>query len=423
MLRTIRTGLVLEMLLCIAIALISASIIPAYDGMPPDVVMLTSGGQIEGRVTETKEGNRTIIVVQVADGTSIKIAKDQIKSIRRPKDTYVEYLDKKSKMADTIDAHWEMALWCREHLDSNLSNGPTELGPERRYHMQAILKIDPDHKQARSFLGFTKEKGVWINLEQKRLGHGFIRNDRRWMTREEVAQEQANEAWKDLQTNWARRLKKLRSANGKEAESVAELSKITEPAAIQPIIELLADEKSEDWQLAFVDVLGQVHSSQATRALCDIAVKHPNLATRERAISRLSQEHIDKRSATQYLARQFLNLPNNEIINRAGFVIGEVGEFSAVMPLIEALNTEHIVKNPNARSPGSIAPSFGSDGSIGMQQGGGGPVELKITKKNESVLNSLRRFTKADLGFNEILWKEWFAQQHTLIDVDVRRDE
>ena len=423
MLKAIGTVLVFAMLNCVAIAPASATMISPDDGVPPDVVMLTSGGQLEGCVTETKDGNRTIIVVQLADGTSIKIAKDQIKSIRRPKEAYAEYLDKKSKMADTVDAHWEMAAWCRENLDAKLSNGPTELGPERRYHMQTIVKLDPDHKQARAFLGYSNEKGVWINLEQQRLGHGFVRNNKRWMTREEIALEQANEVWKGLQTDWARRLKKLRSANGREAESVAELSKITEPAAIQPLIELLADEKSVDWQLALVDAMGQIHSAVATRALCDIAVTHLILTTRERAMSRLSQEHNDKRSATHYLASQYLHSPNNEIINRAGFVIGEVGEFSAVMPLIEALNTVHIVANPYARNPGSIAPSFGSDGGIGLQHGSGGPAQFKVTKKNNSVADSLRRFTKADFGFDENRWKEWYAKQFTLIDVDVRRDE
>ncbi len=106
-----------------------------------------------------------------------------------------------------------------------------------------------------------------------------------------------------------------------------------------------------------------------------------------------------------------------------GFVLGEIGDRSIVSPLMDALVTEHIINNPLARNPNSITPSFSSDGGIGMQQGSAQPKLLKLTKKNEAVLDALRQLTKADYGFDENRWKDWYAEQYTLVDLDVRRDD
>ncbi len=394
----------------------------ADDPLPPDVVVLSSGGRLEGQVSEQKVGNRTIVEVKRSDGSIIQLTKDQVKFVRRPKVAHTEYVAKKFTMEDTIDAHWEMSQWCRDNLDSRLSNGTSELGPERRFHLQAILKLDPDHKDARHLLDYTKEKGAWINLEQKRLGHGFVRYNKRWMTREEVALEKAEEAWKDQQANWARRLKKLRSSSGRDAELIVEFSKIDDAAAIKPLIELLDSEKSEQWQLVYVDALGNIRSAQAARALCDIAVTHASPVVREHCIARLKLEHVDQRAAAQYLAGRYLNSKENELINRAGFIIGELGAGSAIGLLIDALVTEHIIPNPLAANPGALTTTFSNQGN-GISSGNSQPKLLKHTARNHSVLDALRLLTKADFGFEEQSWKDWFAQQHTLIDVDASRDE
>jgi hypothetical protein len=316
-----------------------------------------------------------------------------------------------------------MSEWCRDHLDARMSTGPSSLGPERRYHLQALIKLDPDHAQARAFLGYTRENGVWINLEQMRLGHGFVLQNRRWMTREEVELAEAEEAWKDRQIEWTRRLKRLRSSKNDEAQIRAELAKINDPAAVQPVIELLEKEKVDAWQWAWVDVLGNIHNAASARALSDIAVMHENRTTREMAVARLKQEQFDQVAAADYVARQYLNHKDNEPIQQAGFVLGEIGDFSVVLPLIDSLVTIHIVPNPRAGNPGSISPSFSSDGSVGMQQGNSEPRLLKLTKQNHSVLDALRRLTQADFGFSKDAWRQWYAGQHSLVDVDVRRDE
>ena len=405
---------------CCAMSAFVSSI--ADDPLPPDVAVLNSGGQLEGQISELKVGNRTFFEVKRIDGSTIQLAKDQVKFVRRPKEAHAEYAAKKSAMANTIDAHWEMSQWCRDHLETRLSNGTSDLGPERRYHLQAILKLDPDHKGARTFLGFTMEKGAWINLEQKRLGHGFVRYNKRWMTREEVVLEKAEEDWKDQQVDWSRRLKKLRSSGGGDAETIVEFNKIEDPAAIEPLIELMAEEKIADWQLVFIDALGNIPSAQAARALCDIAVTHVNPAVRERCIARLKREHVDQRAAAQYLSSRYLNSKENDIVNRAGFIIGELGGFSAIGALIEALITEHIVPNPLATNPGALQTTFSNQGN-GISSGNSQPKLLKHTAKNHSVIDALRLLTKADFGFDEQRWKDWYAQQHTLIEVEISRDE
>lgn len=406
----------------LSVVFIWVSAAAADERIPPDVVVLNSGGELEGQVSERKEGNLTLIVVQRDDGSVIELPKDQVKFVRRPKEAYAEYLTKKASMPDTVEAHWEMSQWCRDHLDSRSANGANDVGPERRFHLQAVLRLDSEHKQARAFLGFVKEQGNWVNIEQKRLGHGFIRVNRRWMTKDEQRIEESTETWKAQQADWARRLKKIRSSDGRDPALLAELAQIQDPAAIDPLVDDLKDEKNVDWQLLYVDALGNIPSPVASRVLCDMAVTHPNSSVRERAISRLKAESVDRRAAGNYLAQNYLKSDKNELINRAGFVIGEIGEFNTVLPLIDALVTEHIVANPLATDPGAMRLEFG-DGGQGFQAGGGQPKQLKITKPNQSVADALRRITRAENGFDEAAWRQWYAEQHTLIDVQVHRDE
>ena len=103
-------------------------------------------------------------------------------------------------------------------------------------------------------------------------------------------------------------------------------------------------------------------------------------------------------------------------ILRAAFAIGEIGSESAILPLVDAMVTEHQVtpgEDPNRQkfeqnNRGEF--SFGS---------GGGPVVRQF--QNNEVVTALRKISDEDFGFNAAAWKNWYIQNHTHYDVRTRR--
>lgn len=387
------------------------------------IVVLHNGGRLAGAVEESEIDKRAIVHVRTENGLQVTLAKEQVKQIHRPSEQLAEYRRLKAEMGDSVDEHWRISEWCRENLESRFRSGTGTLSPQRKYHLEQIVQIDPEHKMARALLGFTKEDGVWINLEQVRMGHGMIRDGRRWITEGELAARNAEEEWKDSQKAWLRQLKKWRGTSGADLQkALAEMKQVNDPAAVSPVIDLLKEEQSVDWALHYVEMLGNIHSNAAVNTLADVAVLFAHQSVRERSLVQLKRDHVDRKSVAMRL-HNYLHNPNNEIINRAGFVLGELGHSISVIPLINSLVTTHAQANPLAGNPGAIGASFGDSGINGLQMGSPQPRILKFRMENRAVLDALSRITGANHGFNIDLWKDWYTSNYELNDVDVRRDE
>ena len=135
---------------------------------PFDEIHLRSGGKILGTAQEINEDRRSMVLVY-ADGATIKLPKSSVTTIREPDTTYVEYLKLKATTPNSVDGHWATAEWVRANLESKFRGAGRSISEERRYHLNQILKLDPNHEQARTRLGFTREKGEWVNGEHIRL--------------------------------------------------------------------------------------------------------------------------------------------------------------------------------------------------------------------------------------------------------------
>ena len=103
-------------------------------------------------------------------------------------DVKAELAEKKAAL-DPKDAqgHYELALWCE-------ANG---LKTDYRRLLRTVIKVDPDHAQARELLGYQKYNGEWMlereierlkkkEEEQKMLDQGFRKWDGQWYPAEEV---------------------------------------------------------------------------------------------------------------------------------------------------------------------------------------------------------------------------------------------
>jgi hypothetical protein len=115
---------------------------------------------------------------------------------------------------------------------------------------------------------------------------------------------------------------------------------------------------------------------------------------------------------------------DNELINRAGAALGQIGNRDAIGPLIEALVTKHrIVVDPGASQQNSY--SFSPSGGGGSYNfGSSGPKIETRSVKNSSVLSALVQLSGGtSFDYNQPQWRSWLAAQAKLNSVDVRRDQ
>src|SRR5689334_2260177 len=63
-----------------------------------------------------------------------------------------QYEEKRSKLPETAEAHWKLAVWCEE-------NG---LKAESVAHLWSSLRLDPSREAAWKRLGYKKQNGRWV---------------------------------------------------------------------------------------------------------------------------------------------------------------------------------------------------------------------------------------------------------------------
>jgi hypothetical protein len=113
---------------------------------------------------------------------------------------------------------------------------------------------------------------------------------------------------------------------------------------------------------------------------------------------------------------------DNEVINRAGAALGQIGDRDAIGPLIEALVTKHKVKVSDA-NPDQHAYTFSKDSGGAFSFGGGGPQYVMQSVRNRAVLDALITLSgNANFEYDQVQWRGWLAAQAKAAAIDVRRD-
>jgi hypothetical protein len=181
-----------------------------------------------------------------------------------------EYNGRRARMDNSADAHWKMALWCEQQ----------GLKPEATAHLTMVTQLDPGREAAWKRLGYRKQGG-------------------RWDTAEQLAAEKAEaEAQKKADKRWVTLLAKLRNGlddNSKRADVTKALVSISDPRAVPSIWATFAAGTASHEEVA-VQLLGQIDSPGATRALAILAVASDSAEVRSRAIATL--RHRDPREIT-----------------------------------------------------------------------------------------------------------------------------
>lgn len=382
------------------------------------VFSLVNGGQIEGEWVNRDEKQRQTYVVRTKRGGVITLANAQVDEVVEKSDALAWYEQWLPKTPQTVEGHWKMAEECRKRW----------LKGQREHHLGEILKLDPDHKQARYGLGYSQVEDRWVKTDEWMTSQGYIRYRGAWRIRQDVMLEKAagevaqrQRDWKEKVGNWHTWIRKGR---GKEQDAIDALRAIDDPSAAPALADILKNEKEpRDVRMLMVEVMGGLRSPIAVGVFVERAMKDPDPNVRDACLDQLA------RFGTEHAVRAFqkmLKASDNKVVNRAGFCLGALGKPEATLALINSLTTEHKILVPAGGGPGRMNVGFGDGpGGGGNTFGvGGRPKLVKQTLNNENVLNALAVINPGvNFGYNIKVWKAWYIDQHQPPPEDLRRDD
>jgi HEAT repeats len=386
----------------------------AGSGARADVVELANGGRIEGRATEAADGDRSQYVIDLAAGGRLTIPRSQVARVETTSPVDAEYEKLARSSPDTVEAHWKLAEWCRER----------KLREPANQHMARVVELDPNHEKARAALGFRKNGGQWMTRDDVMATRGLVLYEGQYITPQHVELLQRQKETKVTQADWANKLERLRrSLTGRRedraAEAHAEIQTITDPLAAEAVVAALRRERNPELRRLWIDVASKLDHSVTIEALVDLSLKDADPEIRHDCL-----EHLVRSGRPGLLTPYVRALKNrdNEIVNRAGAALGQIGDAQALGPLIEALVTRHTFKVSDA-NPDQHAHTFSSDGSA-FSFGGSGPQVIQQDVRNPDVLSSLVTLSGgASFDYDQQQWRRWLAAQAKVNVIDVRRDD
>jgi hypothetical protein len=182
---------------------------------------------------------------------------------------------------------------------------------------------------------------------------------------------------------------------------------------------MLRREENPELKRLWLEVAARLDHSAAVDALVDFSLMDPDPELRHQSLEYLIKS--GRRGVmTPYL--RYLKNRDNEIVNRAGAALGQIGDSDAMGPLVDALITKHRYKVEDG-NPDQHAYTFSPQGG-GFSFGGGGPKFVTETVRNPEVLAALVNLSGGtSFDYDQGQWRRWLAAQAKQQLVDIRRDE
>ncbi|HWB08599.1 MAG TPA: HEAT repeat domain-containing protein [Pirellulales bacterium] len=385
---------------------------PAAHG---DVLVLASGGRVEGRLLNAKKGeSRDKYVIETAAGR-LTLDKSQVKEVIEQSASKDEYEKVRRQYPDTAEGQLELALWCRDH----------DLPREREKHLQRVIELDANNAEAHRLLKHLRDEGGWKTQRQFFEDRGYVEYLGQWMTPQERDLKEESRKTELAEKDWKRKLKQWRGwLDGPRAqEALDQIGRITDPFAIKALGDCLTADKVEEYRKRYIEALARIDAPAAWRILCERSLMDADEEVRLTCLDYITERPSP--ALTDYFVGR-LHDKENTVVNRAGQALGKLKDRKAIAPLIEALMTDHIFQiapeQPNMTS--GIGSFNGAPASGAFSVGNSGPKVIKKTIQNEDVLQALVDITGGqNYLFNRDAWKAWHASQKKAQSLNARRDE
>lgn len=386
-------------------------------GASAEVFVLASGGRLTGDLLNPNESPRKEYVVQSVEGVKITLDASRVKKVLRVRPEEVEYEQRAPLCADTAEAQWELAQWCRDH----------KLSQQRQVHLRRVIELEPNHVEARRVLGYRKVDGKWVTHEERMIANGLVKHNGKWLLPQEIEIAESKQKLESAQQEWFQNLKRWRGwlntdRDGQARESIRGIS---DPAAVKALALGLRDERDADARMLFVEALGKIDVGEGAQALAIAAIYDPVEEVRLTCLDFLKTKRRPD-VVNYFVSKLTPKKSTNDLINLAAIGLGRMKDPSAIKPLIEALVTTHKFKVAKPGGDGAMSSSFGKGpggGGTGLSTGGG-PRFIYQTIPNQAVLDALVAITGRNFNFDQQAWKYWYSSQKKApATIDARRDD
>ena len=407
--------------------------------LPADVVKLTDGGEIRGLVKSSAPKTRKDraaesdeIVIESLTGAEIAVARKHVAFITKRPRAVEEYESLVRRVADTVEARWQLAEWCRQH----------GLVEPRKEQLRSILELDPEHKPAHYGLGHRLQGKQWTTPEEtdaELLASGYVRHKGRLMTTIERDLLEAGTSRQREQNEWRPKIRLwlgwITSRDApKRADAIVKFRELRDPDAVPAIVDFLIGDANIEVRRLAVQTLSQIDGQPPIPALVRIALSDADQSLQSGAFSALTAE---QRAAAVPIIERALRDESNLIVRRAAILLSKCGVRQAIPALIDALATSHKVRVPQGPAYGA---SFNRDGSLSNSGSGLPPdveaamrtgqlpygvvidnsnvrappvkwVTVRVPLKNTEALDALRTLSHQNFGYDKRAWRLWWQAQ------------
>ena len=398
------------------IASIVAALIAAAHSARGEIFVLTSDGQVQGEIVNSANTPKDKTVIRTPSGGEVTLDKSQIKQIIPQSAAEVEYEKIRPTYPDTVEGQWQLSEWCRDH----------SLTKQRQTHLERIIALDSDHKQARALLGYAQIDGRWIRRDDLMKERGYVLYNGVWRLPQDVELIERRRKQEAAEREWFAKLKRWRASvdnrPDREEQLRDEIMTTTDAAAVPAITQMLAGEPVQKMKVLLINALVHLGTTGALATVVNHTLDDPDEEVRLSALDKLTET---KHPELVSVYVQALKSKDNVRVNRAAFCLGRIKDKSAVSPLIESLQTRHKFVIDAGSTPGQMSTTFGSGPGVsgGGLSVGGGPKETRVWLQNQEVLRALIALTGENFEYNQQAWKTWFAAQRKPVNLDARRGE
>lgn len=410
-----------------------------------DKITIRGGGQIKGKLIPDKAHPGQFLFIGEVGKTPMPFKKDQIVQVVAEKSALDEYVVRLAKERTTPQAEFELGMWCEENKLVDLA----------QVHFELAVRRDSTFDEAHKKLGHVWMGGRWLDADEVKEAQGMVKYKGRWVTPEEKERRELIASTAAENNAWVKKIKLYRDAyvSGpveRSQEAERRLMAITEPAAIGPVLRVLADDPLPGLRALASKILGTIPGPEASTALVGRLLGEDDPEVRQETMKELT--HRESSEVVPMLARG-LRSSLHQIINRAAWGLGNLNAVAAVPRLIPVLITyeyEVVLVDSGGSggaggfAAGSTGPSFGSYSSraipiltpatvgpgvvaygatsipsgppTGSSIGGGStppagqtPRLVQIEHRNDEVLAALVKLTGCNFGYDIPTWKQWMT--------------
>lgn len=410
-----------------------------------DLVKLKSGGELRGVFLDkvvAGRGAKGPVRVETLTGGIITVSHEEVAFLTRRSRAQEEYEWRTRLAPPTVDAHWELQEWCKQH----------GMKKEREEELLQIVSLDQHHEPAHRLLGHIKQDGKWMSRDEAMAAKGYVKYKGKYIFPQEVELLEASAVHREAETAWHRKLHVwqgwLHDGNAShQVQARRELEAISDPDAVGPMVRMFRNEPADDVRLIFVRTLARIQAPTAVHAL--VLQSLFDISPTVRAAAMKGIEGESREIATPIYCKA-LSDELNVVVLRSAVALGHFGDPEVVPSLIDALITTHTYRQtieetgylaqgalpqiPQAEIvlpppqipltiPGVPLPlSLGASGGYPAgSQSTTVPVPNPVTRQrtvivtrqeqNLEVLAALRKLTQEDFGYDERTWRLWWTSQ------------